>query len=354
MPNLKRLPDYGPLEIEDLQSFLDESKKLVMEGFDSKLDFLDDSLTFEKLTRKKTIGVGTFGVVLLMKDDTGDTYYAVKAINKKAIVKSRQIPHILNEKKILNITNFPFVIYLVNFFSDNSYLYFVLPFLSGGDLFTFLRRVHKFSDGLSRFYTSQVVLALEYLHHLDIIYRDLKPENILLDHTGYIKLTDFGFGKILKSRTWTLCGTPEYLAPEVVMNRGYSKAVDWWALGVLIFEMISGRSPFVSPEPIKTYAKILSNRYVFTPDVLPHAKDLIKQLLQPNISLRIGCLKHGVKDIKDHPWFRPIDWMMVLNRKMEPPYIPQVKRVDENFKTHHNISLKVSETERFAQEFEEF
>ncbi|KAG8299457.1 cAMP-dependent protein kinase catalytic subunit beta-like [Homalodisca vitripennis] len=354
MPNFNRLPDYGPLEIEDLQRFLDESKKLVLQNFDSKLDVQNDSLTFEKLIHKKIIGVGTFGVVLLMKDETEDTYYAVKAINKKVIVKSKQIPHILNEKKILNVTNFPFIIYLVNYFSDNSYLYFVLPFVSGGDLFTSLRRVHKFNDGLSRFYASQVVLALEYLHHLDIIYRDLKPENILLDHTGYIKLTDFGFGKILKSRTWTLCGTPEYLAPEVVLNRGYSKAVDWWALGVLIFEMICGRSPFVSREPIRIYEKILSNRYVFTPEALPDAKDLIKQLLQPNISLRIGSLKHGVKDIKDHPWFRPIDWMMVLNRKMDPPFVPQVNKVGDNFKNYNDITLKVSETERFAQEFEGF
>uniref|UniRef100_A0A1B6KPA2 cAMP-dependent protein kinase n=1 Tax=Graphocephala atropunctata TaxID=36148 RepID=A0A1B6KPA2_9HEMI len=355
MSNFTRLPEYGPLEIGNLQTFLDESKISVAEMLDSSINNVQNSsLNFGKLTHKKTIGVGSFGVVLLMKDEDEDNYYAVKAVDKKVIVKTNQIAHILNERKILSVTNFPFIVHLVNFFSDNSYLYFVLPFISGGDMFTNLRRVHKFNDGLSRFYASQVVLALEYLHHLDFIYRDLKPENILLDHTGYIKLTDFGFGKILKSRAWTLCGTPEYLAPEVVMNKGYSKGVDWWALGVLIFEMMSGRSPFFARQPIKVYEKILSNKYVFPPNVLPDAKDLIKRLLQPNISLRIGSLKNGVKDIKDHLWFRPIDWMILLNRKMDPPHVPQVSEPGDNFKNYENITLKVSETERFAKEFTNF
>lgn len=349
------LPDYGPLEIDNLQTFLDESKAVVSNAFNSKFKEIESDLDFNKLLLIKTIGVGSFGTVLLMRDDDSKEYYAVKAIEKKKLILTKQINHTLNEKKILSIINFPFIIHLVKFTSDNSYLYFILPFISGGDLFSLLRQLGKFDEGLSRFYGAQVVLALEYLHYIDLIYRDLKPENVLIDHTGYLKLTDFGFGKYVKTRTWTLCGTPEYLAPEILLNKGYSKAIDWWAFGVFIFEMVAGRSPFLSKDPIKIYEKIINARFICPPHPSPECKKLIKQFLQPNTSLRLGGLKNGAQDIKDHAWFRPIEWFTVLNRKMDPPYIPdEEKSPGEHFKNYKDVILQVSHTQRFVKEFEDF
>lgn len=349
-------PDYGPLEIDNLQTFLDESKLLVSSAFNSKCcKEMESDLDFNKLLLLKTIGVGSFGTVLLMKDDESKKYYAVKAIEKKKLILTKQISHTLNEKKILSIINFPFIIHLIKFTSDNSYLYFILPFISGGDLFSLLRQLGKFDEGLSRFYGAQVVLALEYLHYIDLIYRDLKPENVLIDHTGYLKLTDFGFGKYVKTRTWTLCGTPEYLAPEILLNKGYSKAIDWWAFGVFIFEMVAGRSPFLSNDPIKIYEKIINARFICPPHPSPECKNLIKRFLQPNTSLRLGGLKNGAQDIKDHAWFRPIEWFTVLNRKMDPPYIPEEEKIPgEHFKNYKDVLLQVSHTQRFVKEFEDF
>lgn len=347
------LPDYGPLEIESLQDFLNKSRKDGLKLFCNESLIVKGALKLEDLDKVTTIGVGSFGTVMQVKDSNGDLY-ALKAIDKRHIVKTKQVKHILNEKNILSVIDFPFIVRLVAYFSDNSYVYFVMPFYSGGDLFALLRRFGRFDEGLARFYAAQIALGLEYLHFLDIIYRDLKPENILVDHTGYIKLTDFGFSKYLKYRTWTMCGTPEYLAPEMMLNKGYSKAVDWWAYGVIIFELVSGRSPFFAKDPLRVYEKILAARYVFPVYVSPECKGLVRSLLQTNISLRYGSLKKGVADIKEHAWFRPVEWHSLLNRRLEPPYVPPSKQVESNFEPCKDINLKVSHTNRFEKEFELF
>merc|ERR1712194_1001644 len=170
----------------------------------------------------------------------------------------------------------------------------------GGELFTHLRKAGKFNNDHTRFYAAQIVMALQNLHNDSIVYRDLKPENLLLDLTGYMKITDFGFAKVVEDRTWTLCGTPEYLAPEIIQSKGHGRAVDWWALGILIFEMLAGYPPFFDENPFGIYQKILTGRIDFPRHFDVKAKDLIKRLLTHDRAKRFGCLKNGADDIKKH------------------------------------------------------
>jgi protein kinase A len=206
---------------------------------------LDD---FERI---QTLGTGSFGRVILVKHKTTKQYHAMKVLDRQKVVKLKQVEHTLNEKLILQAITLPFIVHLDYSFKDNSNLYMVLEFVNGGEMFSHLRNVGKYSEEDTMFYASQIVLAFEYLHSLDIIYRDLKPENILIDQTGYLKVTDFGFAKRVKGRTWTLCGTPEYLAPEIILSKGYNKAVDWWSFGVLVYEMAAGFPPFLADQPIQ-------------------------------------------------------------------------------------------------------
>ena len=174
------------------------------------------------------------------------------------------------------------------------------------------------------FYAAQVVCMFEYLHSKNIIYRDLKPENILIDKTGYLKLTDFGFAKICEGRTYTLCGTPEYLAPEILLNKGHGKPVDWWTFGVLLYEMLAGIDPFNDEDPMLIYQKILKGKVKFPSNFNSNAKSLVKHLLVQDLSKRYGNLKGGVNDIKNHRFFKNMDWNALTLLKIKPPYLPKV------------------------------
>jgi len=164
----------------------------------------------------------------------------------------------------------------------------------------------------------------EYLQTKHILYRDLKPENVLIDEDGYLKLTDFGFAKVVETRTYTLCGTPEYLAPEVLLNKGHGKPVDWWTLGILTYEMIAGIDPFNNAEPMTIYTNILKGKIKFPRDFDKNAKSLVKHLLVADVTLRYGCLKNGSNDIKDHRWFKNLDWYKLSVKKLPAPYLPQI------------------------------
>ncbi|GAA5878131.1 hypothetical protein JCM1840_002251 [Sporobolomyces johnsonii] len=277
-----------------------------------------------------TLGTGTFGRVLLARLRTSQArpaqtqphYFAMKVLEKSTVVRLRQVEHVNSERSTLALIQHPFVVNLFCTFQDEQNLYLLLEYVQGGELFSHLRRAGRFSADVARFYIANLILALEHLHEHDIIYRDLKPENLLIDATGHIKVTDFGFAKYVPDRTYTLCGTPEYLAPEIITATGHGAAADWWALGVLLFELLAGYPPFFADNPLEIYEKILTGKFGVPHHIDPVAKDLIRRLLTADLTKRLGNLKNGAQDVKNHQWFEGVDWDAVKRKEIRAPIIP--------------------------------
>ncbi|KAF9787801.1 Pkinase-domain-containing protein [Thelephora terrestris] len=283
--------------------------------------------TFDLLT---VIGKGSFGKVMQVRKKDTQRVYALKTI-RKANIASRpgEITHILAERTVLALVNNPFIVPLKFSFQTPDKLYLVMSFVNGGELFYHLQREGKFDEHRSRFYAAELLCALEHLHGFNVVYRDLKPENILLDYTGHIALCDFGLCKLNMSETekaTTFCGTPEYIAPELLESQGYTKTVDWWTLGVLIYEMLTGLPPFYDENVNIMYQRILSDPLNFPPDISSEAKSVMTGLLQRDPKRRLG--NHGGDEIKKHPFFaRYIDWSRLMAKKIQPPFKPSVESV---------------------------
>ncbi|KAM8895478.1 cAMP-dependent protein kinase catalytic subunit PRKX [Lycaon pictus] len=267
---------------------------------------------------------GTFGRVQLVKDKAAKHFFALKVMSIPDVIRLKQEQHVHNEKSVLKEVSHPFLVKLFWTCHDERFLYMLMEFVPGGELFSYLRNRGRFSSSTGLFYSAEIICAIEYLHSKEIVYRDLKPENILLDREGHIKLTDFGFAKKLVDKTWTLCGTPEYLAPEVIQSKGHGRAVDWWALGILIFEMHSGFPPFFDDNPFGIYQKILAGKIDFPRHLDFSVKDLIRKLLVVDRTRRLGNMKNGADDVKRHRWFRTVDWEAVPQRKLKPPIVPKL------------------------------
>jgi protein kinase A len=318
-------PPRAPLRLlEDEQVHVEQSGHLKLKDFEIK----------------GTLGTGTFGRVLLVRLKTASpatqNFFAMKVLRKTEIVRLRQVEHVNAERYILSRVRHPFVVDLFATFQDSLNIYMLLSYVPGGELFTHLRRAQRFTPDVTRFYLATIILALKYLHSFNIIYRDLKPENLLLDSRGYLRLTDFGFAKIVDDRTWTLCGTPEYLAPEIIQSDGHGKAADWWACGILCYEMLVGYPPFFDETAYGIYEKILRGHVHWPKDMGRSSRDLIREFLHPDRSKRLGNMIGGPQDILDHPWFRGVDWDALERCEIRAPIIPHTTSGDD---TRHFLHL---------------
>ncbi|CAL5872060.1 uncharacterized protein PFLUO_LOCUS6317 [Penicillium psychrofluorescens] len=280
----------------------------------------------------KTLGTGTFARVWLVKpkeqkEADKNKVYALKILRKADVIKLKQVEHVRNERKTLAaVVGHPFITTLNASFSDDQSLYMLLDYCPGGEIFSYLRRARRFDSETSTFYAAEITMTIEYLHESHgIAYRDLKPENILLDADGHLRLVDFGFAKQVGNReTYTLCGTPEYLAPEVIHNSGHGLAVDWWALGILIYEFLVGQPPFWDQNPMRIYEQIVEGRLRFPPNMPASAQNIVSLLCKTNPSERLGHISGGASRVRAHPFFQDIVWDDLFYRRVKGPILPRV------------------------------
>lgn len=282
----------------------------------------------------KVIGRGSFGKVMqVKKKDTGQVY-AMKVMRKENIIAKNQVTHTKDEKNVLERIKHPFIVKLHYAFQTPEKLYMILDFVNGGELFFHLKKCGKFSEKRVILYAAEIASALMHLHNNGFVYRDLKPENLLLDASGHIVITDFGLSKEIKGEegTHTFCGTPEYIAPEVLTGEGHSFPVDWWSLGTLIYEMLTGLPPFYSEVTSEMYQKIVNGDLIFPQDMSDSACDLLSGLLERDPDDRFGG-----EELMAHEWFAKIDWKLLLEKKIEPEWKPpvtdafSVEQIDDYF-----------------------
>jgi len=302
------------------------------------------------------IGKGSFGKVFLVRKKNGsDTgaVYAMKVLRKEAIFARKQVAHTKAEKTILAKIQQPFIIRLHWAFQTEQKLYMILDYINGGELFFHLKNEGRFPEERVRLYAAEIASALSHLHSLDIVYRDLKPENILLNNDGHIVITDFGLSKQINPTegTQTFCGTPEYLAPEVLRGEGHGTPVDWWSLGTLMYEMLTGLPPFYSQNINIMYQKILSGELRFPTYVSPDAQSILEGLLTRDPEKRLGSKDKQASDVMSHPFFKSINWTKLNNKEIEPSFKPKVKNeacldnIDKVFTSEKAIDSVVEDSQ---------
>jgi len=312
------------------EQHLEESKRAMQRFMHSLLPTFCDlppavdlsRATLAEFNMQGILGTGTFGQVRLCK--YGNDYLCAKILSKETVVRLKQQGHVNSEKNILLQCNHPFIVKLFKTYQDERNLYLIMEYVTGGELFTAIRKSNGLNPSHVRIYAAEIILVIEYLHHNNIVHRDLKPENLLIDRYGHLKLTDFGFAKLVRDKTWTMCGTPEYIAPEIILSKGHGKGVDWWSLGVLIFEMLAGYPPFQGDSNFTVFQKILGGEVVMHSSFDPVAADLISKLLVIDITKRLGCMRGGAADVKQHPWFAGLDWDALYHKRMTGPLCPSV------------------------------
>lgn len=280
----------------------------------------------------EVLGKGTFGKVILVKEKRNGEFHAMKILKKAVIVAKDEITHTMTEKRVLQQSRHPFLTSLKYTFQTKDYLCFCLEYVNGGEIFFHLSRERIFPEDRARFYGCEIIMAIDYLHKQNVIYRDLKLENLLLDSDGHIKITDFGLCKqeiTFGSKTHTFCGTPEYLAPEVLEDNDYGRSVDWWGLGVVMYEMMCGRLPFYNRDHDVLFELILMEELKFPSGLSQYGKDLLSVLLEKDPALRLGSGPSDGKEIMDHKYFNNVNWQDVEEKKIPVPFKPQVASITD-------------------------
>eukprot|EP00811_Abedinium_folium_P001549 NODE_11418_length_1288_cov_3.372093.p1 GENE.NODE_11418_length_1288_cov_3.372093~~NODE_11418_length_1288_cov_3.372093.p1 ORF type:complete len:329 (+),score=38.03 NODE_11418_length_1288_cov_3.372093:49-1035(+) len=297
-----------------------------------------------------TIGKGSFGCVQIVKPTSGDTHavYALKSMLKTVVIKKQQVEHVRNERNVLAMINHPFIVNFVAAFQNATAVYILLEFVNGGELLSQLVKLRRLPMDSVAFYTAEVASVFGYLHTKRIAYRDVKPENILLDSLGHVKLADFGFAKVCTEMTFTLCGTPEYLSPEVIRTAGHGTPVDWWGLGILIYELACGSTPFRDRRVFSIYRKILEGVYTCPSVLTKEAVDVVGKFLDPNTRTRLGCGGWLLQDVQAHLFFEAVPWHTIHLRTMVPPFSPPVKSDDDSKMFDSFPDLKGTATSRLT------
>lgn len=323
---------------------------------------VSNTAQFDDFDWKRTIGLGSFGRVVYAIHKRSHHGYAIKILNRSTIVRMEQVERTLMEKRILQSVTSKFLIDLRYVFKTNSNLFLVMPFIQGGELFTYMMKSDSFPDSQVMFYAAQVVLVFEYLHSMDIVYRDLKPENVLLDCDGYLRIVDYGFAKRLGSdrKTYSFVGTPEYVAPEMLIpnqrRAGYGFSVDWWSLGVFVWELKGRQTPFAGDNLFQLFDRIVKGKYTLPKNWDAQLGDLLKRIFQVDVTKRIGCGGSGSNEIKGHAWFSAVSWGLLYAKKVEPAFIPPCSDEDvlSNYSHFEEKPVSESEKEEYAQLFQHF
>lgn len=273
----------------------------------------------------RVIGKGSFGKVTLVRKKQSGKFYAMKVVNKAALVKTKQMEHMRTERKVLGLTNHPFIVSMHYTWTTSTKIYFVLDYCPGGELFFHLSRRKRLPEYMARFYIAEITLALEHLHVHGIVYRDLKPENIILDSEGHVKLADFGLAKTGISHPTSgansLCGTPEYLAPEILNRKGHGTAVDWWGAGMVLYEMLTGLPPWYTTDRRQLFHRLCTEKLAFPSCVSVVAADLISGLLCRDPTRRLGAERDSA-EVKEHKFFASVDWEALLEGRVKAPFNP--------------------------------
>jgi len=328
------------LKYNSLQIVFDKvikSKANYVESDDDDDDsHTDTDIVLERLEKHVILGVGTFGHVWLVSDKMNDrNTFALKIQSKRLILKYRQQENVIREKNIMYKIDHPFIIRMINNFQDDTFLYMVVKLYQGGELFHYIHTRRRQDDVeslklecTSKFYSACILEALSHMHERQIVYRDLKPENVLFDKDGYCVIVDLGFAKMTSGgKTYTLCGTPAYIAPEVILQRGHDKSCDLWSLGVVIYELLVGITPFHSKtkDEIRMFKKICKGKFTSEKITSGEGRDLVLKLLTLKANERIGCLAGSNADIHLHPWFQDIDFEKLTDKHAAAPWIPKIQ-----------------------------
>ena len=302
------------------KSFLERSSTIVT--VNDNLEKIDlDEYRIEKKIIKTYLGF-----IYICKHKRTNKIYFMKILKKANLLVNKNTEHVTNEYVILSNVFHPFIIELRGIHNTNPVtLNFLYEYIPGGNLANLLKTKKRFSLRNAKFYLASIITAFDYLHKKNIIYRDLRPQNILLSRNGYIKLAEFGMSKKMESDiTFTMCGAPEYYSPEMLRKTGYNKSHDFWTLGIILYEMLIGCTPFLDSDPLKIYQKINIGKILFPNNFEKNTKFIIRHFLNLDPHKRLGCSKNGIADIVDDPFFKEFDWKGLLYKNLDAPFIPEV------------------------------